>query len=93
MLIIVFILIITTTLLLAKHTRSPQIWKFCWINFLIILTYNLTGWLYIINFLNAGGGSLGPGLLLMFITALHIALLLIVIIVMTMRKAVKEQLR
>lgn len=51
------------------------------------------GWLYIINFLDTGGESLGPGLLAMFITALHIALLFIVIIVMRIRKAVKEQLR
>jgi hypothetical protein len=93
MLLIVFILVIATTLMLAKHSRSPQIWKFCWINFVVISIYNLIGWLYIIKFLDTGGGSLGPGLLLIFITALHIALLFIVIIVMRMREAVKEQLR
>jgi hypothetical protein len=85
------ILIVIITLLLAWFGKSAAIWKFTWINLLVMLIYNLSGWLYICNFMNEGGASLGPGLLLMLISALHICILFITIVVMTIRKSAKDQ--
>ncbi len=91
MLIIIPLIVVAICLLLAWFSKSRRIWKICLINVLIIAVYNLVGWLYILNFLGEGGAGLGPGLLLIYGTILHIALLFVAIIVMTMHRAVKDQ--
>nr|WP_294948093.1 hypothetical protein [uncultured Mucilaginibacter sp.] len=45
------------------------------INILIGITYNFLGWAYISKYLDAGGASLGPGLLLIAITVAHFILM------------------
>lgn len=37
----------------------------------IIILYNLVGWSYIFKYLDAGGASLGPGMLILATSGLH----------------------
>jgi hypothetical protein len=50
-------------------------------NLLAIIIYNVLGWYYIFKFMDHGGASLGPGLLLLFGTAIHIVVMFIFAIV------------
>lgn len=54
-------------ILIRLFTDSKKIRKVYLINVLVILIYNLIGWGYIFNYLDAGGASLGPGLTLLFL--------------------------
>jgi hypothetical protein len=91
MLISIALIAIITSLLLAWSSKSPRIWRFCWVNVVVMLIYDLVGWIYTFTFFDEEGASLGPVLLLLYVTLLHIALLFVVIIVMTMFRAVKDQ--
>ena len=57
--------------------RNKWLLRFYLINILIIIIYNLAGWGYLFNYMDAGGASLGPGLMLMFITGLHLIILVV----------------
>jgi hypothetical protein len=88
---ILLVVALVICLLVAKFTfKGQKLWKFCLINALAIVIYNLIGWIYIFNSLN-GGASFGPGLVLMFITILHIVALFILVIVKGIIQSVKEQ--
>jgi hypothetical protein len=91
MLIYIALIAIITSLLLAWSSKNARIWRFCWINVVVMLIYNLVGWIYTFTFFDEEGASLGPVLLLFYVTLLHISLFFIAIIVMTMFRAVKDQ--
>jgi hypothetical protein len=89
---LILIIVLVICLLLAKFAyKGKWLWRFCVINIIVIAVYSLAGWTYIINFLDTGGASLGPGLMLMYVTMLHIALLLIIVVVGTICQSVREQ--
>jgi len=64
-------------LLIKLFNKKKELVKAYYINILIILIYNLIGWGYIFNYLDKGGASLGPGLILLFLTGVHIAILIL----------------
>ena len=86
------VIILLVCLLLAKFSyKGKWLWRFCLINVIAIAVYNLAGWTYIFSFLDTGGASLGPGLMLMYVTVLHIVILFIVVVIGTISQSVKEQ--
>ncbi|WP_184544645.1 hypothetical protein [Mucilaginibacter sp. FT3.2] len=91
MLITIPLLAIIISLLLAWSSKSARIWRFCWVNVVVMSVYDLIGGFYIISFFDEDGSRFGPVLILLFGTLLHIVLLFIAIIVMTMFRAVKDQ--
>ncbi len=91
MLIFITLILVVTSLLLAWLSKSVRIWRFCWVNVAVMLIYDLAGGFYISNFIDGGGANVVPMLILLGLTALHIALLFVAIIVMTMHRAVKDQ--
>jgi hypothetical protein len=68
-------------MLIQLFYNKKSIKKAYYINVLIILIYNLIGWGYTFNYLDAGGASLGPGLMLLFLTGVHIGILILYVII------------
>lgn len=64
------------------------------VNIGIIVFYNTIGWIYVLNN-NMGGASLGPGLLLIFVTGIHVITLTIYNIcrVLFRKRKPKDQLK
>lgn len=54
-------------------------------NIVMIAIYNIIGWGYALTYLDAGGGSLGLGLVLLVATSAHVVLLFTFIIVTALR--------
>ncbi|WP_259068573.1 hypothetical protein HDF24_06705 [Mucilaginibacter sp. X4EP1] len=78
-------------LIIAFLSKNKKTSRFYIINILIIVIYNLIGWTYIFKYLDAGGASLGPGLMLIFFTCLHLAILLIVAVIRALSRPLKKQ--
>lgn len=55
---------------------DQRLFKITIINIGIIVFYNTIGWIYVLNN-DVGGASLGPGLLLIFATGIHVIALTI----------------
>ena len=68
-------------MLIRLFNGSKKTRKAYYINILVILIYNIIGWGYIFNYLDVGGASLGPGLTLLFLTGVHIIILILYFIV------------
>jgi len=81
---------IVIILIVAFLSKNKKTSRFYIINILIIVIYNLLGWTYIFKYLDAGGASLGPGLILIFFTGLHLAILLIVAVIRALLQILKK---
>ncbi len=90
MLILIFV-IIGVVYFLVKNIISNKRWRFYLINILVVIIYNCIGWWYIFHFLDTGGASLGPGLLLMLVTGIHFGVSILLALIKVIRKSVKEQ--
>lgn len=75
---IIFLLI--TGLISYLSPNRNHLFRVYIINVLILLLYSLVAWSYILTNLNAGGGSLGPGLVMIALTILHIIILIIYVL-------------
>ncbi len=60
--------------------NSKRLFKSYLINISVLLVYNTIAWTYIVTYLDAGGVSLAPGLIMIFLTGIHLVTLLIYII-------------
>lgn len=78
-------------ILIQLFNNKKSIKKAYYINILIILIYNLIGWGYIFNYLDVGGVSLGPGLMLLFFTGIHIGVLILYVIIRSFADWKKEE--
>ena len=76
---------------LIKNIIRNKPGRFYTVNFLIIVIYNLIGWWCIMKFWGVGGESLGAGLLLLFVTGLHLVILLLIFTIREMIRFIKNR--
>jgi hypothetical protein len=80
---------IAVDLIIVLGIIKNKIHIFSGINILLIISYNILGWSYIFKYMDVGGASLGPGLLLIVATILHILMVFFISIIITFRKRKK----
>lgn len=78
---------------LMKQIINHKSSRFYSINIMLIIIYNVIGWWYIFEFLGTGGASLGPGMMLIFLTGVHLVLLILIAVIKGIINSGKEQNR
>lgn len=75
---LLFVLLIAG-LITYQSPNKKRLFKVYIINILVLVIYNCALWTYIFSYLDTGGASLGPGLMLLMFTGIHLIVLTIYI--------------